>query len=510
MSDLYLNNPLLKKAYVPIEYTQEQIEEVIKCSKDINYFIKTYTKIISLDRGLINFEMYPFQEDMSRTIADNRFTVIKTCRQAGKTTTSAAVILWHAIFNDSYTIAILANKLSTAREILSRVQRGYENLPKWLQQGVVTWNKTNIELENGSQIIAASTASSAIRGFSCVTGNTFITICDDDENIYHTKINNLINKNSKLVKVKRNKMLYCVYKITNKVNQKIYVGFHKTDNLDDGYMGSGKLIKRAIKKYGIDNFKKEILKVFDNKEDAEKYEAEIVNKDFTLREDTYNVAIGGNVRIMHGRNNGFYNKNHTDETKKHLSIKKTGIPNPNAHKIVLENNDVVNYDEAAKKLNITKNVKNNIRYMCGDPSVKIHFENDRLQHAAEKYFIRKNEQIKSNKIRLSIEASKRFKNVPKSKEHAEKISIKLKGIKRENPQNKCPEKIRKTAEKHRGMKRSDQACKNISLSKKGKQPHNKSKKYCYNPKTLEKKLCFENEIPEGWERGFASSYKKRI
>jgi len=166
MSDLYLNNPLLKKAYVPIEYTQEQIEEVIKCSKDINYFIKTYTKIINLDKGLINFEMYPFQEDMSRTIADNRFTVIKTCRQAGKTTTSAAVILWHAIFNDSYTIAILANKLSTAREILSRVQRGYENLPKWLQQGVITWNKTNIELENGSQIIAASTASSAIRGFS--------------------------------------------------------------------------------------------------------------------------------------------------------------------------------------------------------------------------------------------------------------------------------------------------------------------------------------------------------
>jgi hypothetical protein len=166
MSDLYLNNPLLKKAYVPIEYTQEQIEEVIKCSKDINYFIKTYTKIINLDKGLINFDMYPFQEDMSRTIADNRFTVIKTCRQAGKTTTSAAVILWHVIFNDSYTVAILANKLSTAREILSRVQRGYENLPKWLQQGVITWNKTNIELENGSQIIAASTASSAIRGFS--------------------------------------------------------------------------------------------------------------------------------------------------------------------------------------------------------------------------------------------------------------------------------------------------------------------------------------------------------
>src|SRR6056300_664330 len=132
-SDLYLNNPLLKKAYVPMEYTEEQVQEVIKCSKDINYFIRTYTKIINLDRGLITFDMYPFQEQMASTIVDNRFSIIKTCRQAGKTTTSAAVILWHIIFNESYTVAILANKLSTAREILSRVQRGYENLPKWLQ-----------------------------------------------------------------------------------------------------------------------------------------------------------------------------------------------------------------------------------------------------------------------------------------------------------------------------------------------------------------------------------------
>ena len=166
MSDNYLANPNLKKAYVPIEWTEEQVQEVIKCSKDINYFITTYVKIINLDRGLINFEMYPFQEEMATVIDDNRFTVIKTCRQAGKTTTSAAVVLWHALFNESYTVAILANKLSTAREILARVQRAFEYLPKWLQQGVVVWNKTNVELENGSQIIAASTASSAIRGYS--------------------------------------------------------------------------------------------------------------------------------------------------------------------------------------------------------------------------------------------------------------------------------------------------------------------------------------------------------
>tara|TARA_Y100001938_G_scaffold80326_1_gene110836 strand:- start:2807 stop:4453 length:1647 start_codon:yes stop_codon:yes gene_type:complete len=166
MSENYLANPNLKKAYVPIEFTKEQIKEVVKCSKDINHFINTYVKIINLDDGLVDFDMYPYQEKMAQTIADNRFTVVKTCRQAGKTTTSAAVVLWHVLFNESYTVAILANKLSTAREILNRVQRAFEYLPKWLQQGVIVWNKTNIELENGSQIIAASTASSAIRGYS--------------------------------------------------------------------------------------------------------------------------------------------------------------------------------------------------------------------------------------------------------------------------------------------------------------------------------------------------------
>jgi len=166
MTDTYLKNPNLKKAHVSIEWEKEQIEEFLKCSKDPIYFIRTYVKIINLDEGLVNFNLYPYQEKMASMICDNRFSVIKTCRQAGKTTTSAAVILWHILFKDNYTIAILANKLATAREILSRVQRAYENLPKWLQQGVVIWNKTNLELENGNQILASSTASSAIRGYS--------------------------------------------------------------------------------------------------------------------------------------------------------------------------------------------------------------------------------------------------------------------------------------------------------------------------------------------------------
>ena len=165
-AEVYRANPLLKKAYVEIDWTPELIKEYVKCSKDIAYFIRTYCKIISLDEGLVPFDLYDFQEGMATTIADNRFTIIKTPRQAGKTTTSAAVILWHVLFNEQYTVGILANKLTTAREILSRVQRAYENLPSWLQQGILNWSKTTIELENGSQVIAASTSSSAIRGFS--------------------------------------------------------------------------------------------------------------------------------------------------------------------------------------------------------------------------------------------------------------------------------------------------------------------------------------------------------
>lgn len=166
MEDTYRDNPLLKQAGVQQEWTKEQVDEWVKCSQDIVYFIKTYVKIVSLDEGLINFDLWPFQEDLASTIEANRFTIIKTCRQAGKTTVTAATILWHVIFKDQYGCAILANKQDTAKEILSRVQKAYENLPFWLQQGVVSWNKTRVELENGSKLFASSTASSAIRGFS--------------------------------------------------------------------------------------------------------------------------------------------------------------------------------------------------------------------------------------------------------------------------------------------------------------------------------------------------------
>ena len=162
----YLGNPNLKKSNVPVEFTKEQIEEYQKCMGDPVYFIQEYMKIVSLDEGLVPFKMYDFQKNMVQTFHDNRFTICKLPRQSGKSTTIIAYLLHYVLFNENVNIAILANKSSTARDILGRLQLGYENLPKWLQQGVVSWNKGSLDLENGSSILAASTSASAIRGGS--------------------------------------------------------------------------------------------------------------------------------------------------------------------------------------------------------------------------------------------------------------------------------------------------------------------------------------------------------
>lgn len=162
--DSYRDNPLLKRAGVQVQYTQEQIDEYVKCAKDPIYFAKNYVKIVNVDEGIINFRMWPFQEKMLKLFKDNRFVITKCPRQVGKTTTTVAYLLHATLFQDSQNVAVLANKGSLARDILAKYQLAYENLPMWLQQGVITWNKGNVELENGSKVIAASTSSSAIRG----------------------------------------------------------------------------------------------------------------------------------------------------------------------------------------------------------------------------------------------------------------------------------------------------------------------------------------------------------
>ena len=167
MSDnIYLGNPNLKKANTPVEFTEEQVIEFIRCKEDPVYFARNYIKIVSLDHGLVNFDMYPFQEKLIQNFHENRFNICKMPRQTGKSTTCVSYLLHYAVFNDNVNIAILANKASTARDLLQRLQLAYENLPKWMQQGIISWNKGSLELENGSKISSNSTSSSAVRGGS--------------------------------------------------------------------------------------------------------------------------------------------------------------------------------------------------------------------------------------------------------------------------------------------------------------------------------------------------------
>jgi hypothetical protein len=165
-NDVYLGNPLLKKANTAIEFTQDQILEFVKCKNDPVYFAKNYVKIVTLDKGLQPFQLYPFQEKLVNNFHNHRFNICKMPRQTGKSTTVVSFLLHYAVFNDNVNIGILANKAATARELLDRLQTAYENLPKWMQQGIIAWNKGSLELENGSKILAASTSASAVRGMS--------------------------------------------------------------------------------------------------------------------------------------------------------------------------------------------------------------------------------------------------------------------------------------------------------------------------------------------------------
>jgi hypothetical protein len=166
IDEVYLGNPLLKKANVQQEFTQEQILEFMACKHDPVYFAKQHVKIVSLDEGLVPFQPYDFQEKLIRNFHDHRFNICKMPRQTGKSTTSVSYLLHYAVFNDNVNIGILANKAATARDLLGRLQTAYENLPKWMQQGIISWNKGSLELENGSKILAASTSASAVRGMS--------------------------------------------------------------------------------------------------------------------------------------------------------------------------------------------------------------------------------------------------------------------------------------------------------------------------------------------------------
>lgn len=162
----YNSNHNLKGAGQSINFDIDQVREYLKCADDPVYFINNYCMIVTLDNGLQPFTLYPCQVNKIKVIHENRKVILMEGRQQGKTTTSAAYILWYTLFQSSKRVAILANKAPAAREVLSRYQLMYENLPKWMQQGVTTWNKGDIELENGSIVFTAATSASGIRGKS--------------------------------------------------------------------------------------------------------------------------------------------------------------------------------------------------------------------------------------------------------------------------------------------------------------------------------------------------------
>ena len=165
-SDVYLGNPNLKKANTEIQFTEENVKEFLKCKDDPVYFARKYIKIVNVDEGLVPFNMWPFQEKLIKNFHKNRFNICMMPRQTGKSTTSVSYLLHYAIFNDNINIGILANKAATARDLLGRLQTAYENLPKWMQQGIVAWNKGSMDLDNGSKIMAASTSAAAVRGMT--------------------------------------------------------------------------------------------------------------------------------------------------------------------------------------------------------------------------------------------------------------------------------------------------------------------------------------------------------
>ena len=165
-NDSYLGNPNVKRDGVEHNFTQHELQEYIKCMNDPAYFARNYLKVVHLDKGLVNFDLYPYQEKMFNHFKENRFSIVLACRQSGKSISSVGYLLWYAIFKPEQTIAVLANKGATAREMLSRVTLMLENLPFFLQPGCKALNKGSIEFSNNSRIIAAATSGSSIRGMS--------------------------------------------------------------------------------------------------------------------------------------------------------------------------------------------------------------------------------------------------------------------------------------------------------------------------------------------------------
>lgn len=305
------------------------------------------------------------------------------------------------------------------------------------------------------------------------------------------------------------KMYGYVYLITNKINNKKYVGLRASSEFDASYWGSGKLIKYAIDKYGIENFTREILHWCDTPEELSEREVfELVDRHAASSSEYYNI-IDTKTPILFGNDNGFFGKRHTDKTKQIISEKNSGSYWSDERRNKYEDwkstedyeNHCAHLSEIKKGKSLSTEHKDKIRDSFTEAV--------RNKISDQKTNFYSSEQGAIVKKKLSDNARERFTGVSKSDEHKNKISAALTGKTHEwqDKINKNTEKIRKTAAAHTGMTRSDSAKKNMSLAKKGKSPHNIGKKYYYNPAFPEEKtLCSEQDAPQGWINGI---YKKR-
>jgi len=328
-------------------------------------------------------------------------------------------------------------------------------------------------------------------------------------------------------------LFYTVYKTVNNVNDKEYVGFHKINSIEDiicersengsifydGYLGSGKLMKRALEKYSPMEMHQELILVTDDKEEAEALEKEIVSIEWVKSDLNYNLSIGGNVTILFGEQNSFFGKTHTKETIEKIQRKRkdtlSKIPFSWSKSFLVEDENVMFYNssEIREFFNIESWFEVNRLVYEG----VIRYESEYLQKAAMQRYLKRFNFLNDIEARLAANeklsklSSERFKGVPKSKESNRKRSVSVKAWIDENPEkhkermqkiNQNPEKIKKTAEKHKGMKRSDETKKNISKSLIGKPANNKSKIWAHNLETGEK-MYIENaiDIPDGWQSG---------
>jgi hypothetical protein len=293
-----MNNPRLKKAGVRTEYTEEQVLEINRCMDDIEYFCKNYVKLVHVDRGLISFEPYPYQIDVLKAAIKERYTILKFPRQAGKTTSIVALMLWYAIFNEHYAIAILANKSKTAMEILHRIKLAYENLPLFLQQGIEKWNEGSIEVENGSSIKASATSGPAIRGQSLnlVYLDEFATVPNNIAEEFFNSVFPTISsgKSTKVIISSTPFGLNMFYKLWTEAKEKRN-GFFPISVEWDETPGRDK------------KFKEDTIKATSLRHWEQEYETEFLGSSATLisgkklRELTYITAMNGenspNIRI---------------------------------------------------------------------------------------------------------------------------------------------------------------------------------------------------------------------